>query len=75
MKNKKIGIIGLGIMGRGMANNFLNNDYRVHVWNRTTQVAKDFEKKGAVVCSSPAEVARQADLVFEVTANDDLRGG
>lgn len=71
MKNKKIGIVGLGIMGRGMANNFLNNDYEVYVWNRTTQVAKDFEKKGAVICSSPAEVARQADLVFEVTANDE----
>jgi 3-hydroxyisobutyrate dehydrogenase len=71
MQNKKIGIVGLGIMGSGMADNFLKNGHEVYVWNRTTQVAKDFEEKGVVVCSSPAQVAQQADLVFEVTANDE----
>ena len=57
MQNKKIGIVGLGIMGSGMADNFLKNGHEVYVWNRTTQVAKDFEEKGVVVCSSPAQVA------------------
>lgn len=71
MKNKKIGIVGLGIMGRGMAENFLKDGYQLFVWNRTTAVAKDFEERGAVVCESPAKVAQQADLVFEVTANDE----
>lgn len=68
---KKIGIVGLGIMGRGMATNFLKNDYQVYVWNRTTQVAEDFAQQGGIVCQTPAEVAQQADLVFEVTANDE----
>lgn len=67
---KKIGIVGLGIMGRGIANNFLKNKYPLYVWNRTKKVTEEFEKKGAVVCSAPAEVAQRADVVFEITAND-----
>lgn len=67
---KKIGIVGLGIMGRGIANNFLKNNYQLFVWNRTKKVTEEFEKKGAIVCNSPAEVARKADVIFEITAND-----
>ena len=67
---KKIGIVGLGIMGRGIANNFLKNKYQLFVWNRTTKVTEEFKNKGAVICSSPAEVAQKSDVVFEITAND-----
>lgn len=66
----KIGIIGLGIMGKGITNNFLINKYSVFVWNRTKKVSAEFIKKGAIVCASPAEVANKADVVFEITAND-----
>lgn len=68
---RKIGIVGLGIMGSGMANNFLKRGYPLFVWNRTTSVAEKFKEKGANVCTSPSEVARNADIVFEVTANDE----
>lgn len=67
---KKIGIVGLGIMGRGIADNFLKHNYEVFVWNRTRSVADALEKKGTVVCKTPADVAKRADFVFEVTAND-----
>lgn len=68
---KKIGIVGLGIMGGGIANNFLGKGYPVFVWNRTASVSEALGKAGATVCASPAEVARNADIVFEVTANDE----
>lgn len=68
---QKIGIVGLGIMGRGMADNFLKKGHVVYVWNRTKQVADDLLAKGAVLCSTPAELAQKADIVFEVTANDE----
>lgn len=71
MKKFKVGIVGLGIMGRGMADNFLKKGYKVYVWNRTKSVLTPFTKKGAVVCKTPAEVAKLADIVFEVTANDE----
>lgn len=67
---KKIGIVGLGIMGGGIAANFLKKGYTVYVWNRTKEVAEKYAGSGAVICSSPAEVVQKADIVFEVTAND-----
>ena len=32
---ERVGFIGLGIMGRGMANNLLKAGFQVRVWNRT----------------------------------------
>lgn len=66
----KIGVIGLGIMGHGMAANFLKNGYELYVWNRTPEKAADLVKQGAKLCETPKEVAENADLVFDVTAND-----
>jgi 3-hydroxyisobutyrate dehydrogenase len=66
---QKIGIVGLGIMGRGMANNFLKKGHEVFAWNRTSSVVEDLVKNGVIACYSPAEVSRKADLIFEVTAN------
>lgn len=63
--NQKIGIVGLGVMGNGMALNFLKKGFTVFVWNRTP---KDID---AVICSSPKEVATRSDIIFEVTANDE----
>lgn len=70
LRKPRIGIVGLGIMGRGMADNFLKKGHEVFVWNRTSTVCKPFIKKGAVECDTPADVAREADIIFEVTAND-----
>lgn len=32
---KKIGIIGVGLMGFGMGKNFLERGYELYIWNRT----------------------------------------
>lgn len=66
----KVGIVGLGIMGMGIANNFLKKGYPLYVWNRTPSVASDLVSNGAIRCVSPAEVASKSDILFEVTAND-----
>lgn len=68
---KKIAIIGLGIMGHGIADNFLKNGYEVIVWNRSKNKADDLVTKGAKLAGTPKEAAHQADIVFEVTANDE----
>lgn len=56
-------------MGYGMANNFLQNDYEVYVWNRHADRAKGLD--GVTACKTPKEVAEKADMIFEVTANDE----
>jgi len=68
---KKIGVVGLGIMGHGIADNFLKNRYEVYVWNRNPEKAQDLAEKGAIVCKTPKEVAQNVEMIFEVTANDE----
>lgn len=68
---KKIAVIGLGIMGHGIADNFLKNDYEVFVWNRSKDKAKDLITKGVKMTTTPSEAAHHADIVFEVTASDE----
>ena len=69
--NLKVGVVGLGIMGNGIAQNFLKKGYSVFVWNRTPSVADALVSAGAKRCSTPAEVTKNADIVFEVTTNDE----
>lgn len=71
MTNAKIAVIGLGIMGHGIADNFLKNGYQVAVWNRTSQKAADLIEKGAVLADSVKDAVQSSDIIFEVTASDD----
>ncbi len=68
---KTLGVVGLGIMGHGIAKNALAGGHKTIVWNRTKSRADNLVEQGAVWAKSPAEVAEQADIIFEVTANDE----
>jgi 3-hydroxyisobutyrate dehydrogenase len=59
-----IGFLGLGIMGRGMAMNLVNAGHETIVWNRTASRADMLVAVGAVLADSPADVARQCDIVM-----------
>ena len=59
----RIGFVGLGIMGQGMARNLLKAGFSVRVWNRTTSKAEALAAEGAQVGSSPADVAAHADII------------
>lgn len=61
---EKIGFIGLGIMGRGMAANLLRAGYAVRVWNRTASRMTPLLELGATAGSSPADVAAHSDVIF-----------
>ena len=41
---KKIAVIGLGIMGHGIADNFLKNGYEIVLWNRDETKAQDLPR-------------------------------
>ena len=64
-----IGFIGLGKMGRGMAQNLIQAGHAVTVWNRTASRADDLQKLGAQVAASPAEAARTG-IVITMLADD-----
>jgi 3-hydroxyisobutyrate dehydrogenase/2-hydroxy-3-oxopropionate reductase len=61
----KLGFLGLGLMGYPMARNLLHAGHNVAVWSKTTSKAEQLaHEDGAVACATPAEVAKQADVVF-----------
>ncbi len=67
----RVAVLGLGIMGHGIADNFLKAGYSVAVWNRSPQKADDLVAHGARRAASVTDAVQGAELVFEVTANDE----
>src|SRR5437879_2929117 len=67
---KKIAYLGLGTMGSGMASNLLKAGYQLTVWNRSAEKCKPFARKGARVAATPADAARDVDLVIYMLSND-----
>jgi len=59
----RVGYIGLGLMGAPIARNLLRAGFRVVVHNRSRAIVEALAAEGAVPACSPAEVARQADVV------------
>jgi 2-hydroxy-3-oxopropionate reductase len=60
---KKIGFIGLGIMGAPMASHLVNAGYELFI-NTRSKVPEILAKTKAVQCPSPQSVAEQADIIF-----------
>ena len=60
---ERVGFIGLGIMGRGMAHNLLKAGFEVCVWNRTASRIDALVEAGATKGSSPADVAAKSDII------------
>ena len=58
-------------MGRGMASNFLKAGHEVVVWNRSPDKTTTLQQLGAKLADSPKLATEQADIIFEVTANDE----
>ena len=60
----KIGFIGLGNVGGKLANNLIKSRYKLIVRDLDAKLSKKFKKKGAVIASSPKELAENSDIVI-----------
>ena len=67
----KIGFIGLGIMGSRMAANLQKKGHELVVHNRTRDKAQALLANGAVWADSPAEVAKNVDIVITMLSKPD----
>ncbi|WP_024507974.1 NAD(P)-dependent oxidoreductase [Bradyrhizobium sp. ARR65] len=65
----KVGFIGLGHMGSGMASSLLRAGHHVTVYNRTSARADELVKEGAVAALRISETC-DADAVVTMLAND-----
>jgi 3-hydroxyisobutyrate dehydrogenase len=61
---EKIGFIGLGIMGQGMARNLLKAGFPLTVWNRSAGKMDPLLAAGAEAGRDPADVAARSDMII-----------
>jgi 3-hydroxyisobutyrate dehydrogenase-like beta-hydroxyacid dehydrogenase len=78
--SQRIGFIGTGLMGSGMAATLARKGYRVTAYNRTRTRAEALASEGVVVADTPAGAAAAADVVVSMlphsgTLSELLRDG
>lgn len=65
----RVGVIGLGAMGGGMAASLRRAGLHVHVCDVRPGVAEAFAREGGTACASVAELAAACDVVVSVVVN------
>ena len=61
---RRVGFIGLGIMGLPMAKNMIKAGFPLVVNNRSRGPVEDLVKKGALSADSPRKVAEQSEVII-----------
>ena len=69
IKDKNVGLVGLGAMGSGMAQSLRWAGYTVHVFDVRPGVAQAFAKDGGVACDTLAQLAALCPVVVSVVVN------
>ncbi|MBI3580021.1 MAG: NAD(P)-dependent oxidoreductase [Ignavibacteriales bacterium] len=69
--NNRIGFIGLGLMGTPIATRLLNAGNELSIYNRTQEKAKTLLAEGAHWRETPADVARQSEIIFSMISTPE----
>jgi hypothetical protein len=65
MSKQRVGFIGVGLMGHGMAKNIVEKGYPLSIMgHRNRKPVTDLVKRGAKEAKSPAEMAKNSDVIF-----------
>jgi len=67
---KRIGFIGLGLMGKPMVRNLMKAGYLLIVHNRSRAAVNELVSEGADPAASPKEAAVQADVIITMLPED-----
>lgn len=73
--SKKIGFVGLGIMGKPMSINLLKAGYHVTVFDLNKEAIEQVVKSGAVAAASPQEAAQHSDIIITMLPNANIVKG
>jgi len=63
-------ILGLGIMGSGMANRLLSANFSLAVYNRNQDKSVPFAGAGAFVADTPRQAASRSQIILSMVADD-----
>jgi 3-hydroxyisobutyrate dehydrogenase len=75
MSKPHIAVLGLGIMGGGMAGRLLSAGFPLSVYNRNREKATKFAEGGAFVAASAREAAARAEVTISMVADDTASRG
>jgi 3-hydroxyisobutyrate dehydrogenase len=65
-----VAVLGLGLMGGGMAHRLLGAGFSLTVYNRTAEKAKSLVVRGARLADSPRDAATGAEFIISMVADD-----
>ncbi|HUX19754.1 MAG TPA: NAD(P)-dependent oxidoreductase [Spirochaetia bacterium] len=68
---ERIGVVGAGVMGSGVARTLMKKRYKVTVYNRTPGKLAALKKAGASTAKTPRELAEKSDIVIILVWNKD----
>lgn len=66
MDKKRVGFIGLGLMGRPMSTNLVNAGYPLTAFDKAREKMAPLKELGAATASSAKEVAEKSDIVISM---------
>ena len=66
---RRVGVVGLGAMGGGMARSLRRAGFEVHVYDLRRETAEAFAADGGVASASAADVAAACDVLVSVVVN------
>ena len=67
---KKIGFIGIGLMGLPMAKNILKSGYKLTAFNRSPNKADLLKESGAEIAKSLGELVNNSDVIITMLTDD-----
>ena len=67
---KKIGFIGIGLMGLPMAQNILKAGYNLKAFNRSINKTEPLKELGAEIASTINDVVKDSDIVITMLTDD-----
>jgi 3-hydroxyisobutyrate dehydrogenase len=70
MSKPSVAILGLGIMGSGMARRLLSANFPLTVYNRDRAKCIPLAAEGALVAESPREAASRSQIILSMVADD-----
>ncbi len=71
MAKPKVAILGLGIMGSGMARRLLSEGFPLAVYNRNHEKCAPFVSQGAFAVETPRDATSRSQIVISMVSNDE----
>ncbi|MEM9439970.1 MAG: NAD(P)-dependent oxidoreductase [Pseudomonadota bacterium] len=68
---KRVGVVGLGDMGSGLAKNLIAHGFQTKGFDLSKDRMADFEAMGGIAAATAADVGSDAELVFVMVMNGD----